>query len=422
MLRPWLTDATTRKYFLPALACKLFGALALGFIYQFYYDGGDTFNYHAHGSRVIWEAFWDDPAKGLKLIFSDGTDLRGIYKYVSKIPFFTDPASYAIVRIATLFDFFTFSTYSATALLFAWISFLGLWCLFLTFYTLHPKLHAKAAIAVLFMPSVIFWGSGLLKDTLTLACIGFATLAVFKIFIERKPGVLSMGLLLLSLYLIYVIKIYIFLCLVPAFILWIFLANVTRVRNIVLRIMLFPLVLVSTAILGIAAIEHAGQDNEKYAIESLARTAQITAYDIRYWTGREAGSGYTLGELDGTWGSMLRLAPQAINVSIFRPYLWEVRNPLMLLSALESLAILVFTLMTLWQLKNNLLRPFRPPLVWFCFAFSIPFAFAVGVSTFNFGTLTRYKIPLIPFLVFALFLLEHYAKRDKKFSELEDTE
>ena len=69
-------------------------------------------------------------------------------------------------------------------------------------------------------------------------------------------------------------------------------------------------------------------------------TAKITAYDIGYYTGRDAGSGYSLGELDGTFGSMIRLSPQAINVSLFRPYLWEVKNPLMLLSALESFLLL----------------------------------------------------------------------------------
>ena len=60
-IRPRVTDDLTRKYFLPALVLKIFGAIVLGFIYQFYYSGGDTFNYHTHGSRHMWEAIIESP-------------------------------------------------------------------------------------------------------------------------------------------------------------------------------------------------------------------------------------------------------------------------------------------------------------------------------------------------------------------------
>ncbi|HRX00120.1 MAG TPA: hypothetical protein P5280_11545, partial [Cyclobacteriaceae bacterium] len=112
-IRPYLTDSITRKYFIPALTVRIIGALAVGFIYQFYYDGGDTFNFHTRGSRIIWEAFWDDPIVGIKLLFSSG-DLSGdVFKYALSIPFYNDPSSFAIIRVATFFDLFTFSSYSA---------------------------------------------------------------------------------------------------------------------------------------------------------------------------------------------------------------------------------------------------------------------------------------------------------------------
>ena len=90
-IRPRVTDSITRKYFLPALYVKIVGALAVGFIYQFYYGGGDTYNFHSYGSRHIWEAFMDNPATGFKLLFSDGSSEVGIYKYSSLIPFFSRP-------------------------------------------------------------------------------------------------------------------------------------------------------------------------------------------------------------------------------------------------------------------------------------------------------------------------------------------
>lgn len=422
VIRPFVTDSVTRRYFMPALTVKIIGALALGFIYQFYYRGGDTFNYHSYGSRHIWEAFMDSWEKGVKLLLSDGTDATVVYKYSSKIIFFSDPSSYAVVRIAGVLDLFTFSTYSATAILFAIFSFVGMWMFFLTFYDQYPHLHRWLAIAAFFIPSVFFWGSGLLKDTITLGCIGIAMYQAYKIFIKRQPGLLNWLLLGISLYGLYVIKIYILLTFLPALILWIFLVNLHFIQSKVLKVMVFPFVLSFAVALAYYAMLKAGEDNKKYSLDALARTAQITAYDIRYYTGRDAGSGYSLGELDGTFGSMLVLAPKAINVSLFRPYIWEVRNPLMLLSALESLFLLMLCFYILVRENVKIGRAIRNPNIFFALVFTLTFAFAVGVSTFNFGSLARYKIPMLPFFLVALRLILDHSNRDRKLEELDATE
>jgi len=422
VIRPSVTDSVTRVYFIPALTVKIIGALAVGFIYQFYYGGGDTFNYHTHGSRHIWEAFLDSPFKGFRLLVNDGTNFTDVYKYASRIVFFNDPASYAIVKIAAVFDLFTFSSYSGTAILFAGFSFIGMWMFFLTFYDQYPQLHKSLAVAAFFIPSVFFWGSGLLKDTITLGCLGIATYEVHKVFIIKERSITRVFLLSFSLYAIYSIKVYILLIFLPAVILWVFLANLEYVRSTVLRMMLFPFVITGAVTLGYYAMLKSGEDNEKYALDTLAKTAQITAYDIRYYTGRDAGSGYSIGVLDGTFGSMISLAPQAINVSLFRPYLWEVNNPLMLLSSLESFVLLIFSLYILIGQNVRAIRTLSHPDVLFALFFSLCFAFAVGVSTFNFGTLVRYKIPMLPYFLVTLILIQHHSKSDKKLDELEITE
>ena len=121
-----MTDPITRRYFLPALAVKVLGAIALGFIYQFYYNGGDTFNFHTHGSRHIWEAFMDSPSKAFTLIFTDNLDVNDVYKYSSRIFFLKDTSSYFVIRVAGFFDLITFSSYSATAISFAVFGFIGM--------------------------------------------------------------------------------------------------------------------------------------------------------------------------------------------------------------------------------------------------------------------------------------------------------
>jgi hypothetical protein len=417
-VRPYITDEITRKYFFPALTVRIIGALAVGFIYQFYYSGGDTFGYHTHGSRVVWEAFMDNPLNGLKLLFSTGDFESGTYKFASKIWFYRDPSSFFVIRVASVFDLLTFSSYSATAVLFAVLSFSGVWLLFKTFYSILPDRHFLFALSILFMPSVFFWGSGILKDSLTLTGVGWATYSVYQLFILRKWTPVSITLLLLGCLILYFTKLYILLCFLPAAIVWVFLANFARLHSLALKVLIAPAVFAMAGLSGYWAIVKVSVADKRYELDNLARTAYVTAYDIGFYTGRSAGSRYSLGELDPSFIGMLTKAPQAINVSLFRPYVWEVNNPFMAMAALESLVILGFTLFVIFRYGRRLFECFFNPVIIFCLVFSLTFAFAVGVSTYNFGTLVRYKIPLMPFYLAALILMEYYLRNDRKIEVL----
>lgn len=410
-IRPFVTDEVTQRYFFPALAAKIAGALALGFIYQFYYDGGDTFNFHTHGSRHIWDAFMDSPITGFKLLFG-GKEETGIYEYSSRILFFRDKSSYFVIRIAAFLDLLTFSSYSATAVLFSVISFCGAWAFFSTFYRKYPELAFVLAVCTLFIPSVIFWGSGILKDTLVVAALGLATYCCNKIFIERNFRIAPIILLIVCLYVILKVKLFLLQAFIPAAMLWIFYEKLILVKSQALRYLLFPLVAFVTAVSCYWIIMRIGESDARYSsFSQIARTAKVTAYDIGFYTGKDAGSGYSLGELDGTFANMFTKAPQAINVTLFRPYLWEVKNPLMVLSSLEGVAMFLFVLYIILTARSKIFLALNNTDVIFALVFSITVAFAVGITSYNFGTLARYKIPLLPYFTVALVLIKYNVSR-----------
>ncbi len=421
-VRPKVTDNTTRKYFIPALTVRVVGALAVGFIYQFYYGGGDTFIYHTRGSAVIWEAFTDNPINGLKLIFAGHNRIPELHEYTSQIWFYGNMPSYFVIRVAAFFDLLTFRSYSATAVLFASLSFSGLWALYLVFYKRFNHIHFPLACAILFVPSVFFWGSGILKDTITIAALGWATYAFDKVIFKKELIILNVLLFVVSAYVIFSIKKYILLCLLPALVIWWYLEVFDAIRSLILRLMVRPFVVVLVGLLSYLVVLKVGEDDPRYALENVSETARITAYDIAFWTGRNAGSTYTLGELDGTFQSMIRLFPSAVNVSLFRPYLWEVKNPFMLIAASESFIILILSICVVYKTRFvGLFSKKTDSIALFSLLFSITFAFAVGVSTYNFGTLMRYKIPLMPFYLSSLMILL-YSKSERKLSELDRTE
>lgn len=407
-----MTTPETRRYFLPALWVRFAGAILLGLLYQFWYDGGDTFNYFTHGSRWIYEAFWTDPVSGVALLLEEGGQrVPETFQFSKNIWYYRDPNSYFVVRIAAFFDLFTFHTYSSTAILFSAFGFSGSWAMFSAVAKKYPNEASLLALGICFIPSVLFWGSGILKDTITLGALGWVTWSLVNIIELKNRTVWTWTVVLCATYLIFSIKIYILICLIPAVIIWIYWDRIFSIKSMLFRVLFAPLFLLLFLVAGYLIVSQVSSYSERYALDDIAQRAAITAYDIRYgWGARTGGDGgYDLGVLDGTWQSMVRLMPAAINVSLFRPYPWEVRNPLMLLSAIEALLTLLLTVKFLLR-RGSFKYVLQDPFQLFCFLFSLLFAFAVGVSTFNFGTLMRYKVPLLPFYFVFLILLRKQAK------------
>lgn len=404
VIRPYVTYEENRKFFMPALALKFLGAIALGALYQFYYGGGDTFGYYSHGAAHIYDAFLDSPSTAFNLIFADNDFTGGVYKYASRIWMYRDDPAYMVVRMAGFFTILTGGTYSGTALVFATIAFSGLWAMYMKFCRLFPNQVTALALAILFIPSTIFWGSGILKDSITYGMLGWSTAAVIALIYGHKRKWLWILILTLAMVLAFNIKEYIVLSFIPAAVLWTYFVFIKRLANPMVKVIIAPILIAFMAGFTYYVLYKVGETSSRYSLDRIAETARITAYDVGRWTGRNAGSRYDLGDFDGTFSSMIRLAPSAINVSLFRPYLWEVRNPLMLLAALESLTFLIISSIIIIRMGRYRINVFTSPAAWFSLVFSLTFAFAVGISTYNFGTLFRYKVPLMPFYAILLVL------------------
>jgi hypothetical protein len=405
---PW------RKYYIPALSIKIFGAIFIGLIYGYYYKGGDTFNYFAH-SQIINSSFDESFSKWVNLLFhipkaNDGN----YYTYISQMEWYSDPASYTVASIAAFLSIFTLNTYLPTTILFAFISFTGVWALFKTFASLYPNLTRPIAIAILFIPSVFVWGSGIFKDTICLFGLGWLTYGAFRFLVQKDFSAKNIVLTILSFILIAKVKIYILLGFAPALLMWIFFNYSQSIKNKAQKILvkfIFLIIIISGSLF---FMQRFSRELGRYSLEKVAQTSISTRGWIYYSTGSE-GSTYTLGDVDPSLEGMLSKFPLAVNVTFFRPYLWESKKVIVILSALEAILFLFITLKILFTIG--------PVKIWktiskdatiqFCLIFSILFAFAVGISSYNFGTLSRYKIPCLPFYVLAIVLI-YYKNRPLK--------
>ena len=159
---------------------------------------------------------------------------------------------------------------------------------------------------------------------------------------------------------------------------------------------------------------------------------QKRAHDMQWWHttvvelyGDEGGgSHYSLGDEDFSIFGIIRKTPLAINVALFRPYLWEAHSPVMLLSAIESLIFLFMTIRLV--LKTGPIRLYAlaisNPVITFTLVFSLIFAFGVGFTSYNFGALVRYKIPCMPFYLITLQLFRYHAEGNKAITDTPEIE
>jgi hypothetical protein len=400
-------DSIVAQYFIPALVFRLIGTFLTACLYQYYYGYGDTTWYYI-GTYDIANAFL---TKG----FSVGIEML-IYPYdlysqeakesITYVFFFRNESMLTVIKTGALFSMLTLGSFIGASFGLTLISFIGMWMFYRVMQDLYPHLHRPLAFAILFVPSVCFWGTGLMKDPLSIGGVGMFVYGLYFIFYKsgQRGLLLPLLALVIGLYYSIVVKAYVAVAVVPAAVVWLSLLFKNKIKNKTLRALSVPFLLAIGLGFGSIALQQVAQS---FKLEDIALEAAKTQWWIALNTEQFGGTGYSLGVFEPTTSGMLKKAPEAINVALFRPYIWEVKKIIVMPSALEAVFTMLFTLYVFFTvgLFRTLRELFADPTVLFCLIFAIIFAFAVGFTSMNFGALARYKIPALPFYFSALVIL-----------------
>lgn len=404
---PW------RKYFIPALNVKIIGALFIGFIYQYYYGGGDTAYYFLQ-SKVVNEAISDDPGKGFMLMLHIPKYYEGEYQmYTSRMEWYFGMNMYLVIALAAFINLFTFTSFLPTSIVFACISFTGIWALFRTFAVQYPQYLRQVAVALLFIPSCFIWGSGIFKDTLCMFGLGWLTYGVFQMLVQRNFRPSNIILSLLAFWVLSVVKIYILLAFIPALALWIVFMYSDKVKSPSIKL-LIKLSLAGITVLGFVGLSYKfSEELGSYSLDNISKTAEITRSYVLGESGKNDGSGYDLGEIDPSLMGMIQVFPKALMIALYGPFLWQAKKVIVLMNAIEATVFLLVTLRIVNRigLKGMWRIVAKDPNIQFFLVFTVIFGFAVGLTSGNFGSLSRYRIPCLP--MFALSLMLIYYKSEK---------
>ena len=406
---------TEYQYFTLGLMVRVVGAISLGLVYFFYYGGGDTVNYHQSANAFINLFFVDSPEffKGWLGKFDN------YYMFTAETGFPTykhnDTHSFFVVRLLIPIIALGFKSYFASAILTAVFTYGGLWKLYQTFLSEYPQLKRELAIACLFIPSCVFWGSGLMKDSFTLSAVGWFTYGFYQFFIKGKRSPKFIFILILSAFIILAIKPYIFFALLPGSILWMSNSLINKINHKLIRIMIAPLLFFIGIAGGYVALNQLGDSLGAYKVDSVLDRAVVIQQDMKadYYGGKT----FDIGNFDASASGIITKVPSAIFAGIFRPGIWDVQNAVMAVSSLENTYLLLLTIFLLFKLKFFGFFKYvqQNPLIMFSVMFSLFFAFSVGLTVANFGSLVRLRIPELPFFVASLFAIKwHYEQAQKQ--------
>ena len=408
-------SALLRKYHKQAFWIKVWGTFAFS-IFVIYLSPGDTTGLYYPEGINISKMIIKNPSN-IELLMGTGKDFdQALLANIDNSGYFNEESNFMVTRLVTIFSFLTFGKFMAINLVFSMISFTGVWRLFRFFYEQYPHLHKQFAIAILYLPTFVFWSSGILKDPICTGALGWITYSLYSIFYTKNNLIKNIVILFIFGYFLISLKIYILVAYLPFFILFLILKNVNLIKNPVVKALLVLGFFIGS-ILGFVKIASSIQGAlSSYASKGIAEG--IKNYQVNYENQAAfVESNFSLGvDFDGTAGSLAKIAPAAIIATLFRPFIWESKKLSTLLSSLESLALMLFTLYTVK--KVGILRFFRTiiknPTILYCFFYSLLFALFVGATTLNFGTLVRYKIPGIPFFIISLFLILDFNNKLKK--------
>ncbi len=278
-----------------------------------------------------------------------------------------------IIRLHLLLHYFSNGNIYIHSLWFSFLSFTGSLAIYRSFEPFFEKRKWLLKALLFFLPSLLFWGSGLLKESLVIVCVGIIIfqldLLAFKKWSYQKIGIIFLFSLLL-----WFIKPFIALSLILAYIFTYFYQ--TRLKWVLL---VLPLVFI---LLGNSISNSLIAKRNEYTRLAISTNAGSLLDTTMY---KEEGV-LGLAKLTPTIFKAILLAPMSFSLSQKNEIPFSIENAVFLI-------LLLYLIMIDFRQKTTF-----PKAIVFIIVFAILQLVVIGVSVPVVGAIVRYKITAMPFL------------------------
>ena len=412
----YLVDKSLLRLFYFGIVIRLFAVMLGVFYYTYVEKGGDTFIYFDFAKGISKAISANNFEVYSKLFYLGYDDIP--FNIKSTLPtasLYVDVfmGNSLIVKMAAILSFFLFDSYLAISIVFTMFGYLGLWLIFNRFTAMNPGFKYLFYFFIICWPSTLFFGSGVLKEPISIACIGLLFYYIFKKADTVLEFAKHFAVLALSSLILYNIKSYLFYSFIFSFIVAYSIHIINSIKSVQSRRLIFS----SMGLFLLIAFYFLFLN-----FESIFFSTQIEniAEHILYSTTAQLGLGsssYNLGTLEMTFWGIFKYFMASLNVSLFRPYFFEINKFQLLIIGSESFFMLLAVLYTVYAPRfRDILRVIKNnPVLIFSSLFVVMVAIQIGAIAFNYGALMRYKIPILPFFFSALICICSKERRINKF-------
>ncbi|SFU79604.1 hypothetical protein [Pontibacter akesuensis] len=401
--QPWAQEL--RPYFVPALGLKLLLVVALTYLYYAGILRGDRHTYHLAGIK-LWEYAQQEPLAYMRLLFFNSFENEALR---NALPFTQYPDysnSFYFIKVVSVLNLLTGGSYLLNNLYLTIYGFWGSAYLVAVLARLFPKYRAAGAVAFLFFPTVLYWSVGLMKDPVMYGSMCWLTGAAVSLAHGFRFRRWQLLLLPLQLYILLKIKMFYAALLLPLLLVYVLVQRL-QVRFTSLQTLRAQVICYGAVVAG-ALVLTALVFREKLLVD------YVPQFIYESYTGilpRAQHRPHVLLEgFEPSIKSLLLHYPEAALSAVYRPFLGESWDILFVLSSLENLLLLGLTLLALAAAFRKGAHLDITLLQVVLLVFVLVMAGVVGLATPNFGTLSRYRLVFLPFLVYLL-LQNVYAQR-----------
>jgi len=377
-----------RRHYFTALVLKLSAGIILGVIYFNHYKSGDTLIFHETAVKVIQLSSRSDAEYLSFLVHGPDEMLK------ETNPVLNEPRSAFFIRFLSILYLLTSSNYWLTGVYLSLLSFSGAWILTNTIIKCDQGMKLPALAGLLYLPTFVFWTSGVLKESMAWFCIAMLIGYFLDYKRDRYISVWRIVATIVMIYVLWNIKYYymavLVLCLGPLW-LYVFLQNQYK-KNLQFYFVYIGAILFIGTILTFlhpnfspARILNLIHENHLIMLDRSA-----PGHAIRFFKAEDPFLNFIIN------------IPVSLSGGLFMPLLWQGVNFFARVTGLINTVLLVFFIVKLIEVFRSGHHPIS--ILGISVAiYIVVLAILLAYTTPNFGTLERYKTSYIAF--FTLWVL-----------------
>ena len=359
----------------------------------------DTWSYNQMGV-VEYHLLGSNPHEYFTNILTSPYDNGFGNFFGSSDSYWNDLKGNVFVKLLSLFNIFSFGHYYVNVIFYSYITLFGPIAIFRVMKDIFPTTKLSLLLAAFFIPSFIYWTSGIHKEGLIFLGVSLIIYHLYFGWKEKKYTLTRWLGVLLGLFILFVLRNFLMLLVIPAVLAWLLACRWPR----------YGLAIFTGVYLFFGLSFFAARSIDKRLDFPKAVVNKQQAF-LRQQGGV---STIPIKELEPTFNSFLKNTPQAITLSLFRPYPADVHHLLSLVASAEiTLLLLLFLLFLLFRKKNGVISKNA---VYLCIFLSFSILLAIGFSINNLGAIVRYRSIVIPLLIIPVIAKTDWPRIIKFFS------